>query len=438
MKKPDGTARLCVDYRKLNSLTKQTPFFMPRIDEVLEGVGQASFISKLDLTKGYYQIPVQEQAIEKTCFICHRGQFEFTRMPFRVKNAPTVFQELVQRVLHDTTTYATPYMEDVVIYSQTWDDHIRHIREVLDRLRAANLTVNPSKCMWGGKTMTFLGHQVGGDGKMTLPEHRVQALTQYKRPETKLGLRAFLGSVRFYRHYAQHLASQTALLTPHITKQAPSRVAWDDEGEEAFKSIISIMSHTTSLCIPLPKDRFSLVSDASGMGIGGVLQVHREGDWQPAAYFSRQLKGAEQRYSATELEALALAETVSHFAYYLYGHSFTAYTNHKPLEQLLMSTRLNPRLQRLSYKLQHWMLTIEYIPGAQNTLADALSREERARHHQHKPRSKGCKSSLASLWHWGMWRDKTLHKKKGSPELPEAAKWETCKGSTWVKLRHEY
>ena len=215
---------------------------MPRIDEVLEGVGQASFISKLDLTKGYYQIPVQEQVIEKTCFICHWGRFEFTRMPFGVKNAPAIFQELMQRVLHDTTTYAMPYMDDVVIYSQTWDNHIRHIREVLDRLRAANLMVNPSKCVWGGKTMTFLGHQVG-DRKMTLPEHRVQALTQYKRPETKRGLRAFLGSVGFYQRYTQHLASQTALLTPHITKQAPSRVMWDEEGEEAFKSIISIMSH---------------------------------------------------------------------------------------------------------------------------------------------------------------------------------------------------
>ena len=222
VKKPDGTARLCVDYCRLNALTKQTPFFMPRIDEVLESVGQASFISKLDLTKGYYQIPVQESAIEKTSFIC-QGRFEFTRMPFGVKNAPAVFQELMQRVLHDTVKYATPYMDDVVIYSATWDDHINHIREVLTRLKTAKLTVNPDKCVWGGRTMTFLGHQVG-DGKMSLPEHRVKALAEFKKPATKNGLRSFLGSVGFYRRYAKQLAKQTALLTPHTSKQAPSRV----------------------------------------------------------------------------------------------------------------------------------------------------------------------------------------------------------------------
>ena len=378
VKKPDGTARLCVDYRKLNSLTRQTPFFMPRIDEVLEGVGQASFISKLDLTKGYYQITVQETAIEKTSFICHWGRFEFTRMPFGVKNASAVFQELMQRVLHDTTNYAMPYMDDVVIYSQTWDEHVVHIKEVLNRLRAARLTVNPSKCVWGGRTMTFLGHQVG-DGLMSLPEHRVKALANYQRPATKKGLRAFLGSVGFYRRYAKQLATQTALLTPHTSKQAPSRVEWNEEGEEAFKSILCTMAHTTALCIPLPTDEFSVVTDASGLGIGGVLQVRRQGEWTPSAYFSRQLKGAEQRYLATEIEAIAVVESVKHFNYYLYGRTFSIFTDHKPLTQLLSSEHLNPRLRRYAYKLQHWMLEIRYLPGKENSMVDALSREERPR-----------------------------------------------------------
>ena len=117
--KPDGMARLCVDYRRLNGLTRQTPFYMPRIDEVLEGVGQASFISKLDLTKGYYQMPVHDDDINKTCFICHRGRYKFTRMPFGVKNAPAIFPQLMQEVLHDTLKYATAYMDDVIIYSKT-------------------------------------------------------------------------------------------------------------------------------------------------------------------------------------------------------------------------------------------------------------------------------------------------------------------------------
>ena len=376
VRKQDGTARLCVDYRRLNSVTRQASFYMPRVEEVLEGVGQASFISKLDLTKGYYQIPVKESDIAKTCFICHRGRFEFTRMPFGVRNAPAVFQELMQSILHNTNGYAMAYMDDVIIYSTSWDEHLTHVRAVLDRLKQANLTINPSKCVWGGSSMTFLGHEVGA-GKMSLPAHRVEALKGYKRPSTKRGLRAFLGSVSFYRRYAKQLAAQTAVLTPYTGKQAPSKIVWDEEGERAFNHIISIMAHTTSLCIPLPHDTFSLVTDASGLGIGGVLQVLRDGEWQAAAYYSRQLKGPEQRYSATEMEALAMLETINHFNYYLYGRSFRVYTDHKPLLQLLTSEHLNPRLRRFAYKLQHWLLEVCYLPGEENSLADALSREER-------------------------------------------------------------
>ena len=378
VRKPDGTARLCVDYCKLNGITRQTPFYMPRIDEVLEGVGQASFISKLDLTKGYYQIPVRQQDIQKTSFICHRRRYEFCRMPFGVKKAPAVFQQLMQQVLHDTLTFATANMDDVIIYSKIWDEHLTHITAVLDRLREANLTVNPTKCIWGGRTMTFLGHQVG-DGMMTLPEHRVKVLANYRKPETKKGLRAFLGSVGFYRRYAKQLATQTAILLHHTTKQAPSRVVWSKEGEEAFNTILSSMAHTTSLCIPLPDDDFSVVTDASGLGIGGVLHVKRAGEWTPAAYFSCQLKGAEQRYSATEIEALVVVEAVRHFNYYLYGRRFDIFTDHKPLLQLLSSEHLNPRLRRYTYKLQHWLLEIHYLPGKENSIADALSREERPR-----------------------------------------------------------
>ena len=175
VRKPDGTARLCIDIKKINAITRQQPFFMPRVEEVLECVGKASFISKLDLTKGYYQIKMCDSDVPKTAFICHRGKYEFLRMPFGVKNAPAVFQELMQALLHDHKTFSTPYMDDVIIYSDMWEAHLDHIRLVLESLRSAGLTANPKKCGWGGRHMEFLGHQVGG-GKMSMPEHRSQAL----------------------------------------------------------------------------------------------------------------------------------------------------------------------------------------------------------------------------------------------------------------------
>ena len=168
-----------------------------------------------------------------------------------------------------------------------------------------------------------------------------------------------------------------AIPTPLTTKQTPSKVEWTEEGKIAFRQICNTISQSCSLCIPLPQDIFSLVTDASGLGIGGVLQVQRDGRWEVAAFFSRQLRGAEQRYSATELEALALVATIEHFGYYLYGRCFQVFTDHKPLVQLTTFDRLNPRLRRFAFKLQHWMLEIVYLPGRDNTLADALSREER-------------------------------------------------------------
>ena len=148
---------------------------------------------------------------------------------------------------------------------------------------------------------------------MSLPIHRAEALARYVRPDTKKGLRAFLGSIGFYQRYIKLLASQTAILTPFTSKQAPPRIVWDERSKRAFDEIRSNISQACMLCIPLPQDTFSQVTDASGLGIGGILQVRRNGEWEAAAFFSRQLRGPEHRYSATELEALAVVATVEHF-----------------------------------------------------------------------------------------------------------------------------
>ena len=163
--------------------------------------------------------------------------------------------------------------------------------------------------------------------------------------------------------------------------------------ESAFIIIRECISKYCVLSIHLPEDAMSLVTDASGMGIGGVLQVCREGAWEAAAFFSRQLRGVEQRYSATELEALALVETIRHFAYYLYGNCFTCYTDHKPLCQLLLSDRLNGHLRRMAMKLQQRLVQIEYLPGNRNGMADAFSREERPRRKETESRE-GLQSGI--------------------------------------------
>ena len=178
--------------------------------------------------------------------------------------------------------------------------------------------------------------------------------------------------------YVQLLTTDTVLLSPATSKLAPTKVSWTEDMESAFHRICESVSNDCVLTIPLPEDA-TIVTVASGSGIGGVLQVMRKGEWEAAAFYSRQTRGPEQRYSATELESLVLVETVRHFGYYLYGKQFTAYTDHKHLCSLLVSDRLNSRLRRLGMKLQHWLVEIQYVPGEDNGLVDALSREERPR-----------------------------------------------------------
>jgi len=184
------------------------------------------------------------------------------------------------------------------------------------------LTANPKKCRWAGQIVEFLGHTIGG-GKTCIPKCRVRALRNYVNPRTKKGLKRFLGIVGLYRRYINMLATHTAILSPATAKSEPSVVAWTKGMVRAFHAICQSVCDACALEIPLPEDTFSLVTDASGCGLGAVVQVERDREWAAAAFFSRQTRGPERRYSASELEALAVVEAVQHFSHYLYGKRFT-------------------------------------------------------------------------------------------------------------------
>jgi len=236
VKKPDNSIRLCVDYKKVNVVTTPAPFYMPTIQEILEKVGQASIMSTIDLNKGYYQVEMREEDIDKTAFVCHKGYFEFLRMPFGLKNAPAAFQKLTSQILETCAEFATPYIDDIVIFSTAWHEHIQHVRDVLLRLRKAGLTASPKKCRWGCEMVEFLGHRIGG-GRAGIPEGRVQALRNYTKPRTKKELRTFRGVVGFYRRYIRMLAKHTTTLSPATAKAEPNVVAWTEVMNEAFHAI---------------------------------------------------------------------------------------------------------------------------------------------------------------------------------------------------------
>ena len=372
--KSDGTVRVCIDYRQLNEVTQGDPFYMVTLEEILERVGEASVMSKLDLAKGFYQVEVEAQSQEKTAFVCPFGKFEFRKMPFGLKNAPALFQRCMEVVLHECYGFSAPYIDDVLVFSMSVSEHVQHLREVLGKLEEYGMTVKESKCVFGRRKLEYLGHLIGG-GQLAVPEHRAEAMANYLLPKTRKQLRSFLGAAGYYRQFVPAFANLSQLLTPGTSKSAPSVVEWTEEKLEAFKAIKVSLVKLCVLTIPNQGDVFCLHTDASGVGVGATLNVQREGKSRPVAFYSKQLQGAQHRYSATELEALAIFKSINYFSHFLFGSHFVVVTDHKALVALLRSRRLNKRLQGWMLQLEQYDFDIIYRAGRDNLDADALSRQ---------------------------------------------------------------
>ena len=372
--KKDGTVRVCIDYRKLNEVTVADPYYMSTMEEILERVGESRVMSKLDLAKGFYQVEVEPQSQQKTAFVSPFGKYEFTRMPFGLKNAPAVFQRLMEVVLRDCYSCSAPYIDDVIVFSKNGDEHIQHLRCVLGALRKFGLTIKEEKCQFGREKVEYLGHVIGG-GVLVVPGHRAAAMADYIQPVTKKQLRSFLGAAGYYRQFVEGYARMSAVLTPLTTKSAPSVVCWTVEGLEAFTRIKVSLVNVCCLTIPTQEDTFTLHCDASGAGIGATLNVERGGKKMPVAFYSKQLQGAQHHYSATELEGLAVFKSIHYFAHYLFGCRFVVLTDHKALVSFLHSRVLNRRLHGWILQLLQFDFEIKYRPGLENCDADALSRQ---------------------------------------------------------------
>ncbi len=364
-----------MDYRELNKVTPLRRFWMPSLSEILHKVGSSAVLSKLDLTSGFHQIWMEESSQDLTSFVCPARRYKYVRMPFGLKNAPAVFQSVLEEVLRPVSDVCSNYIDDVVVYSAGWEEHLVDLVRVIECLGKAGLKVKRKKCEFGRKYMSSLGHQVGC-GKVAVPEARVSAMREYGRPITKKQLRSFLGSVGYYRSFVDGFAALSVKLTPSVSLSAPQKVQWTREMDEAFGRLRESLCSRVVLYVPVSSDSFVLYTDSSGGGVGACLHVVREEDEFPVAFFSRQLRGAERNYSVTELETLAIVAAVLHFDFYLYGAPVVVFTDHRACVSLLSSRQLNRRLTRLALKLQDQKLEIRYRPGRDNGNADGLSRQD--------------------------------------------------------------
>lgn len=372
--KPDGTIRFCVDYRRLNSLTKMDAYPMPRVEQMLEKVSKANFISTLDLTKGYWQVPLDKASQTKSAFVTPRGLFEFTVMPFGMKTAPATFQRMMtDKVLRGTKYLADAYIDDVEVDTMTFSEHIEALRETLQRLRENKLNARPSKCKIAMPTVRLLGHLVGR-GTIRPRQVLVETISNLPQPQTKKEVRSLLGLVGYYRRFIPNFAKRALPLTD-LTRGKNNKISWSEECEKAFADLKHALQ-TDPVLIPPQWDKvFILQVDASNRGLGAVLcQENDGGEEHPICYASRKLQPREAALSTTEKECLAIVWAVEIFRYYLFGRTFRLQTDHNPLVWLNRVKDKNRKLLSWSLILQEFDIIIEHKSGVQNQNVDTLSR----------------------------------------------------------------
>lgn len=364
--------RIVVDYRKLNEITVSDKFPIPNIENILDKLGKANYFSTLDLAKGFHQILIEDDDQRKTAFSTPFGHYEFLRMPFGLKNAPSTFQRLINSVLREyINKICVVYLDDILIFSTSIEEHIDSIKKIFAKLREHNLKLQIDKCNFFCKETDYLGHTLTSDG-IKPNSTRIESIQKLKLPTTQKQIKSFLGITGYYRKFVKDYAKIAYNLTKYLKKNSKVNIN-DSQYIDAFEKLKNILTNPPILKYPDWSKDFKLTTDASDYALGAVLSQNEH----PIAYASRTLNDHEKNYSTTEKELLAIVWAVGYFRPYIYGKQFELATDHQPLVWLHTKTKgkdINPRLQRWLLKLGEYNFKINYIKGKENKVADFMSR----------------------------------------------------------------
>ena len=373
VRKKDGNLRFCVDFRQLNTTTVKDAHPLPRIDDLLDALHGAPWFSTLDLKSGYWQVPITESDKAKTAFRTSSGQlYEFNQVPFSLCNAPATFARLMDRVLanlHWETCLF--YLDDIIVFSSTWEEHHARLRQVFERFRHAKLKLGSDKCTFAAKEVSYLGHRVMEEG--LLPDSSLlAAIREIPPPKTATEVRSFLGITGYYRRYVKGFAAIAGPL--HALTRKDTVFHWSAECQAAFGKLKHLLTTSPITAFPDFSQAFRLYTDASTAGLGAIRAQIRDGKDRIICCVSRALNQAEKAYPATKLECLAIVWAVAKFRPYLMAMPFEVYTDHYAL-QWVKTMRTGPALlHRWSAALEEYDFTVCHHPEKAQTHVDGLSR----------------------------------------------------------------
>lgn len=373
-RKKDGQYRFCIDFQKVNEVSKKDAYPLPFINSILDKLRRARYISSIDLRHGYWQVPLSKESKPITAFtVPSRGLYQFRVMPFGLHSAPATFQRLMDKIIGpDLDPYCFAYLDDIVVLGDTFEHHLEMLREVFRRLRNASLKLNPDKCQFCRRSLRYLGHVITAAGIQTDPE-KVSCIQQLPAPTTVRSLRRFLGMASWYRRFIPEFSKVAAPLNQLLKKDR--RWVWKEEQDTAFRQLKQALTQAPVLACPDFTKRFILQTDASDDGLGIALTQHLDGGDHVIAYASRSLSPAEKSYTTTEKECLAIVWGIEKMRPYLEGYKFTVITDHQSLRWLQSLKNPTGRLARWALLLQQYDFDVKYRRGVLNRIADALSRD---------------------------------------------------------------